>query len=395
MTTSHVSCACRFRGSQAGPSRTFLPPLDVAAGIRGSSIAGTFRPLTVSNLQGNEEGVLHRCGRGGLFRGRDSAFVHDHGPSFRCPPDMVPITLAWAALLLIPGMALLISRIMYGAYIWPRRTLTFILLGASIVLIVPVTLLFLVIPIAVLAWAYEVSRFLFAVVLPVVLVAMLWTLVLLTRRLRKWGVRAEAERWLAEKRTGVSQRDRKWRNRGIRIAVCIPTLIALAVFLFLPETWGLATHLRWRQCGQLMGYRAPLPKSWVIFYCWGASDTGKSYVTGFIERGMARGGSPLREGAVSWWTVDTKSLTRDEMTDYDRWPPKPEGILDRRAIKIGSENLECIDYLPSYPPDYLIRSKAIAHVDCSGMGRLHANFNGSRRDLDAFYRVLRGITETK
>ena len=306
-------------------------------------------------------------------------------------PNTLQIVVCWGQFLLIPGMAALMSRIMYGSYVWPRRTLTYMLLGAGTVLIVPVALLFFGLPLALLAWAYGVSRVLFWVLLPLVVCGMLWTFVFLARKSAKWTVQAEAERWLAERKSGTSQRDRAWRNRGIRIAVCIPTLIALTIFLFLPETWGLVTHLRWRHCGDLAGYKVSLPANWIVFYYRGEEPSGRSYVNGFAARGFGRGANPLREDSVSSWMVDTKRSDDTARTDADYGHWRASDIVNRRSITFVGGTFECADYRPSYPGALMV----LDHVECSGTGRLHARFDGSRQNLDEFYRVLARLTETK
>ncbi len=311
-------------------------------------------------------------------------------------PDAVQIAVGWGQFLLIPGMAALISRIMYGPYVWPRRTLMIMLMGAGIVLVVPVGLLLFGLSAALLIWAYGVSRILFWVLLPLVVCAMLSTFVFLVRKSGKWTVQAEAERWLAERQSGVSQRDRAWRNRGIRIAVCIPSLIALAIFLFLPETWGLVTHLRWRHCGDLAGYKVNLPANWIVFYYQSEEPTGRSYVNGFIGRSIVRGGNPWRYGSASSWVFGTWGSGDTDRTDtvYNHWPPKPDDIVNRRTIRIGTAALVCVEYWPSHPWA-TERNRTTEHVSCSGVDRLHATYNGPPQDIDAFYRVLSGITETK
>jgi hypothetical protein len=309
-------------------------------------------------------------------------------------PTTLQAVAGWAQFLLIPGMAALMSRIMYGPYVWPRRTLTYMLLGAGTVLIAPLGFLFFGFSAALLLWSYSVSRILFAVLLPVVLGGMIWAFVFLARKTGKWTVRAEAERWLAERKSGVSPRHRKIRNRAIRIAICIPSLIALTIFLFLPETWGLATHLRWRNCCSLSVYKVHLPANWIIYYYQGEPVGGRSYVNGHMERGIALGGNPWRYDALSSWSVETWPPDSPPRTDYDRWTPKPEDIVERRTIKIPSGDLNCVDYR-SNDPRPIARPATVALVDCWGPGGLHAGVYGPRQNLEAFYRVLGGITETK
>lgn len=165
-----------------------------------------------------------------------------------------------AQVLLIPGMAAVFSRIMYGSFQWRRRTLTILLAGS---LGVPIAMIMFFIPVIIsivlLAWAFAVHWVLFAVLLPLVLGAIMLGLLLLVRKSGKWSVQAEANRWLAERHSESTQRECKWRNRGIRFALCLPVLTVLPVFLFLPETWGVFSHVGQWQSGNLSGYRVPVP----------------------------------------------------------------------------------------------------------------------------------------
>lgn len=308
-------------------------------------------------------------------------------------PSLHQQVIAFGQLLLLPGLVALISRIMFGPSQWLRRTLMILLAG---ILGVPIAILLFVLVILLIVWAADRGTWLLAIVCPVILIGVVWALLFLITKSGNWGVQAEATRWLAERQSGTSAHDRRWRTRGIRIAVCIPILLTLPIFLFLPETWGMASHVRWPRAGMLAGYRFRVPATWYIFYNYSDAD-GRSSAYGIAGRGIGFGGNPFDLDSLSSWSVGTKSVDGNERTDYDRWPPKPDEIFGQRVIKIGGGTLTCVDYLPSYggwaPP----RSHAatIAHVDCSGVGRLYANFDGPRYQLNEFYRVLDGISEVK
>jgi hypothetical protein len=216
--------------------------------------------------------------------------------------------------------------------------------------------------------------------------------VVLVRYSGRWGVKAEAARWLAERESGTSDRDRTWRSRGIRFAVCLPVLLTLPIFLFLPETWGLVSHARWPHGGGLAGYKVEVPATWYILYHQPEQADGSSYVNGVAGSGIGLGVNPFRYDSFAWWAVETKSTDSTMISDYDRWPPKPEN-LRRRAIKSPSGVIECVDYWPSYSwaPTPV---STFAYVDCSGPVGLHASFSGSRGSLGRFYRMLSGITQT-
>ena len=308
------------------------------------------------------------------------------------PPGLYQLTVVWGQLLLIPGMAAVVSRAIYGPYQWRRRTLTILLAGA---LGVPGLIVLLIFPVALLAWAADVNMILFYLLLPIVLGTLAFAAYWCVKKNGKWGVKADAAQWLADRRCGISQGERVWRRRGISGALWIPVLLALSVFLFLPETWGILSHLGHQPSSRLSGYRVTIPVTWIVLYRNEESD-GRSWVNGIAGRGIGLGGNPLRFDALTSWQVSTSSVGQSETSDYDRWPPKENDIFSRRAIAVGNENLECVDYWPSY--DWgPARSEAatIAYVRCSGRTRLSASFDGRRDHLPEFYRMLNGIERTR
>jgi hypothetical protein len=287
-------------------------------------------------------------------------------------------------------MAAVCSRVIYGSYQWRRRTLKILLVGA---LGVPIAIiLFVAIPVALLAWAADVSMILLAVLLPVVLGGLVFAVYWCLRNNGKWGVQAEAARWLAQRHSETSPRERAWHSRGIRFALCIPFLTVLPFFLFLPETWGILSHLGQRDSGNLSGYRVTIPATWIVLYHQEEAD-GRSWVYGITGKGIGRGNNPFRYDSLSDWQVRTTSFSQSEMTDYDRWPPKENDIVSRHPVNIGNESLTCLDYWPSYDwGPARSESTTIAHVTCGGSGRLRATFDGPRSQLPVFYRTISGIT---
>ena len=199
-------------------------------------------------------------------------------------------------LLFIPGIAALFSRIIYGPHKFGRRTLVILLAG-------PLGLCVLITPLVGLAifldWTFIVSKILFAVALTAVMGALVLAVRWCIRKSRKWSVQAEAARWLTERQSGVSARERQWRIRGIRLASCIPSALVLMVFPFLPETWGALSHLGPRQFGRLSGYRVIIPESWIILSSEGEQTDGRSWITGLAGQGIGRGTNPLRFDSLS------------------------------------------------------------------------------------------------
>ncbi len=297
--------------------------------------------------------------------------------------------VGWSQFLLIPAMGVLFSRVIYGSRKLGRRALIALLIG-------PLVFCLFLSPFAAIAlifdWTFIVSRIILAVVTAVLFVAMAAALRWCLRRSRQWNAEAEAERWLAERQSRPSER--KWRSRSICFALCMPFTIVLLIFLFVPETWGLISHIAYPHADDLPGYRVKIPVRWIILSGTGEQSNGSSRVSGIAGKGIGLGGNPLRHDSLLAWQIGTKSFDRSEGTDYDRWLHREGDILSRSVIVVGNESLVCLDYWPSYdggPPRSV--AATIANVTCGGSTRLVASFYGKRNQLPAFYRMLSEITQ--
>jgi hypothetical protein len=310
-------------------------------------------------------------------------------------------TIVWCGqFLLIPGLAALLSRIMHGSYRWRSRTLTILLVG---ILCVPLGITALAIAVVPLAWAFDRSRILFDLLLPVSLVVVVFGLFLAKQKSEKWGVRAEGTRWLAERQSGISPREVKWRNRGIRLAVCIPSLVVLLVFLFLPELWGMLSHLSQSHPGNLSGYQVPIPLTWIVLRHDSQRADGWSTVTGFAGRGMGRGAAPYLRWSppFSSWDVETDSYAESERS-FARWRmPSDDEVKARRSFMIGSDSVTCLDYWPSYlstgpyQRTQQFDDLSVAYIECSDGRRFHAGFFGIRGQVAEFHEMLARTLKTK
>ena len=296
------------------------------------------------------------------------------------------IFVSWSQLLLIPGFAALFSRIIYGPQKWGRRTL-------AILLVALLGLCIFIIPLFVIAasldWTFLFSKILFAVAMSVIFGAMVIGLRWCLRRLTRWNTESEVERWLTERQGGNCIYERKCRLRAMRVASLMPATAVLLVFLFLPEVWGLLSHLNHSRLGNLSGYQVTIPRTWIVFYQDNGGSDGRPWAYGYAGQGIALGGNPFREDAFSYWGVRTISSIQSERTDYDPWPPKADEIISRRNLATGNSRIECFDYWPSYiwgPKGS--ETTSIAHVECSDSTRIRASFEGSRSQLGRFYHML-------
>lgn len=317
-----------------------------------------------------------------------SSFVF-HSPWFTAPSTYQSVVYL-GQFLLLPGIAALFSRFIYGPHKFVRRTLLILLAG-------PLGLCVLFTPFAGLAifldWTFIVSKILFAVAVTAVMGALVLAVRWCIRKSRRWNVQAEETRWLAERKAGTGPVQRKWRNRGIRFALCIPSTAVLLVFLFLPEIWGALSHLGQPRSGDLIGYRVPVPATWIVLYHGDYGADGKSYVDGIAGRGIGFGMNPLRYDSLSAWSVGTKSFSQSGNTYNEPWMPMQREVVNQRVFTAGGESVTCVDYSwPAYDrvtprPD----AARIAHVSCKGSNRLEASFDGSSVLLPSFYRMLEGI----
>jgi hypothetical protein len=297
------------------------------------------------------------------------------------PPGIYQSVVLLAQVALLPGIAALFSRIIYGPRKWGRRTLVMFLLT-------PLALCVFIFPFFVIAvlfdWTFIVSRILFAVAMAAVFGAMLMGLRWCLRRLRTWSAESEVERWLAERDKGSATYERKWRNKSVRVAVCIPATTVLLVFLFLPEAWGLLSHLSHSRSGKLPGYEIAIPATWVVLYQQGDQSDGSSRVSGLAGKGIGTLVNPMRSDELSGWEVGTLPFNANDQTSHYPSISEEKNVISRRILRIDDDTVTCVEYLSAL--DYA--SMTFAHVTCEGSSRLFATFDGPRTEVPTFFRML-------
>ncbi len=313
--------------------------------------------------------------------------------------------LAIAQLFTIPGMAALFSLILYGWYQWKRRvTFRFIAVAGFVLLLV-----LIVSPLGLLANILEArgidpgSSTLFSTAAMLctiaILVAVPILLFFINRKAGKRSVELESSRWLAERKAGIGAVERKWRERAIRWSLWIPSLTVLAVFSFLPETWGFMSHLQQPSAVRLLGYetRVPgyeirVPLSWTISFQGSNSMTGASWVFGWAARGPGFGiRRYLHPGDLpfSSWSVEIAESDK-QSAEFGR--SSGNGGASRHDFQIGKGRLTCFE--SQTPRARWLHSSAepLAFVECSGPDRLRASFMGEKTHLATFYAMLESIT---
>lgn len=182
----------------------------------------------------------------------------------------------------------------------------------------------------------------------------------------------------------------------------IPLTMVLVVFLFLPEMWGVLSHLSQPRAGDLTGYHVPIPPTWIVLQHDEHSEDGWSRVTGFAGRGIGRGVAPYLRWAppFSSWDIETDSAP--SKGSFARWRmPSDDEVTGRRSFMIGADSITCLDYWPSYlstgpyQRTQQFDDLSVAYIQCSDGRRFHAGFFGIRGQVAEFHDMLAGTAPTK
>jgi hypothetical protein len=207
--------------------------------------------------------------------------------------------------------------------------------------------------------------------------------------IKRREIRIEAERWLAQRsRRTLQQRARLYRSK--QIGVCIPTAFVGVVFLFLPELFGVATHVLHPGPAKLIGYEVSFPMTWVVAGE-GANDARTLAFAGAID---CRG--PLRSGRRRYWFLNPPASAVDVVTSSsgsDIYHHNRNTPLSLRSVLLGGEPAICKEY-PRYYDWEATRDLRI--VECStAKEEIFVSFAGDKSNLEAFYRNLESIRKIR
>ncbi len=228
-----------------------------------------------------------------------------------------------------------------------------------------------------------------------ILTVIAWGLRAVIRSSNQTAAQLEARRWLSEREAGISSEDRRWRTLAIRWASWIPTLTVLLVFLFLPEAWGVVSHLLKPRAGELNEFQISIPITWTITYNFADTVTGSSYATGLAGRGIAL--EPRRyiraDLPLSSWTVGTERYSQWSEPDSAWWTPPGDQVIATHVVGTGNARLVCMEYRPTFWKQlHIPDDPQSARITCRGQSRLYAKFAGERFDVPAFYDMLDNIS---
>jgi len=307
-------------------------------------------------------------------------------------------SVVWGQLLLIPGSAALMSRIVYGPHGWARRALNILVVGAlgvPILILVLIALLFLLDWVSSATWTSTAPIVFFATVALLAGAGVITAVVLALKRGVRYSMRLEATRWLDERYAGSNRLHSRWPRRAIHLALWVPATTVLLLFLFWPEAWGLLSHLTHPRSGKLSGYRVSVPAAWIILSHNDQHGTGESSLEGLAGRGIGFGPTPYLRADVplSSWVIGTVPYDWRGKAGESSGRPSDNVIIARRDFAIASESVTCYEYWPSFlPRPDRIDDSTLALVECSGAGRLYASLSGKRIHIPIFYRMLSSIS---
>jgi len=215
---------------------------------------------------------------------------------------------------------------------------------------------------------------------------MLGSLFYFRHKTRDKRIRAEAEEWLAERSEPIvhARRRRIW-----RAALWMPSALVLVIFVFLPETVGLVSHLFCGPTVRLGQYRLKIPLTWIVAT---SSDSSAWVIAG---KGIARVG--FREYWRGEEPISEISIyVGSDSSEISGWYLSHAKVLSKQVLKLGQEELMCLDIISYADARPLPINSSVAEIYCSGgQGRLNASFSGQRSDSSAFYGLLRSATEVK
>jgi len=259
--------------------------------------------------------------------------------------------------------------------------------GLIVLLVVSVALL-----LAAISSLFAADNFLIQGILGVSAFAALFPIgagsyLLFRRMTREDYLRAESEKWLAERRH-PNQGQLKRRETLKRWTLWIPTVIVVLVCGFLDETWPFASHLLHPYSGRLGEYRVSIPLIWAVAFAYGNEDDGNSVLVAQRYRGLLRAGSGLYAGRRPPFSISTMGFRSTPAGDP--FASKTNAPIVSTAFPFGNRVITCWE---EPPPEWMIVKRYIACA--TPEGDFSGWFGGSEEDVSEFYRTLESAKPTK
>jgi hypothetical protein len=201
----------------------------------------------------------------------------------------------------------------------------------------------------------------------------------------RW-INDEAEKWLESRSRQRSIPPSPWGKKIRRGMLWVPTLIAFVVFLFFPETFGIASHMF--RSATLDHLHLEVPNNWII------ASNANQYLWVVAASGIGR------VGISSYWRkeepVSEMTFSSISYRSYDTEPPAHANVLSKRELPFGNELLICWDIVPYADTRPSPMDTAFAEIVCYAAKKdFSASFSGWRAFSPAFYELLERVTARK
>lgn len=184
------------------------------------------------------------------------------------------------------------------------------------------------------------------------------------------------------------------RSRWHKAALWFPTLIAVLVVLFLPQSCGLVGHLRYGAAQTLSHFRIRIPWNWWMWARF-SQINGDGSIEVLFGPGIAQvgfrpylsGRPPLSSVSFSWH----EKTAWDRQTDRENAKAPPN-----REFHIGADRLKCWE-LPLQDRLHRLANPPLWIVDCAASRVMEghefsAGFLGQKGDIPSFYEAVAQIT---
>jgi hypothetical protein len=306
-------------------------------------------------------------------------------------PRVYMSIVSFSQLILIPGMAVVLSLCFLGRSGWWPRAWRILVLGAFAATL-PVGV------IGTVSGLYYVIHTPERVNLdgPDLLTGVLWILFYvalafvlpLARKMPRRTREAASEHWLCERACGLTPQQRKRRNRAINFSLWIPSVTVLLLFMYFTETWGIISHLS-QPRPKIAQYQLSIPLTWFTL---GEPQlyNGSTELTGMSGRGPARAFRWYRHGYIPifYWHLKVVPANPTAQQPYYR-DLQDSVVVNRREVKVGDEMVSCVEYRPT-GRSWLsfFGNPPVVDIRCSELHGLTATFFGDPSGVDDFYKMM-------
>ena len=304
-------------------------------------------------------------------------------PTFSIRPETLFSIVGY---LVLPGNALFVSLAVHGRQKLGRRILTAYITPAVIAAIL---IAYLWIIVGIIAsyfgsmlensWLLQMGLVILWVLLVAYVVYKIW------KHTRNRGVELDFAERLRQRQLPEHSRQTSTSRRALAASLSIPFVMVLVVFLFLPETWAIASHVIHPGKVILGDYRVAVP--WTSIALWNDSDSAYGVMTRGVMRARLRFPVPplFNRMTLSSWQFTLEPKIEASRAAQERWFSEYNDIVESREVAFAGGTITCQRMkvkgaIESWPE--------LAHLACRGTQDISVTFFGESRDVEAFYRLL-------